>query len=94
MYQSLAGTARIRRHPEHLATEVDGQTVLMNVDVGKYAGLDAIGQAIWSRIAQPVTLDELCRALLTVFDADAAVLRRDVEAFLVAMQALGLIEIV
>lgn len=93
MENTLSGAARISRHPNHLGTDVAGQTVLMNVEKGKYVGLDSIGTAIWTRLERSVTLDGLCQELLTAYDAPPDVLRRDVETFVKKMHDLGLVEI-
>ena len=35
-----------------IAREVDGETVLLNLDTGIYFGLDAVGTAIWRAIQE------------------------------------------
>ncbi|GGF06720.1 hypothetical protein GCM10011611_10260 [Aliidongia dinghuensis] len=69
------------------------QTVLMSIDHGKYIGLDAVGTAIWQRLAEPVSVRDLCAQLMSAFTADAAELRRDVLAFLTRLHAYGLVDI-
>lgn len=74
-----------------LATEVDGEVVLIGIDTGHYYGLDAIGSAIWRVLGQPCRVDDLCARLQADFDGDAATIERETIAFLEQLTARNLI---
>ena len=74
-----------------MATEVDGQAELMHVDRGFYYGLNEVGALLWRNIGDPVTVQELCDAVMEEFDVDFATCQRDVLAVLGQMAEAGLI---
>lgn len=74
-----------------LATEVDGEVVLIGIDSGQYYGLDAVGSAIWRGLDQPCRVDDLCARLQTDFDGDADTIERETLAFLDQLAARDLI---
>ncbi|MEI6559023.1 MAG: PqqD family peptide modification chaperone [Rhodospirillaceae bacterium] len=76
-----------------LASTVDGEEMLMNVARGHCYGLDAVGTDIWHRLAQPVAVDRLCRALGETYDADPTTIERDVLALLSRLAGEGLISV-
>jgi len=72
----------VARSEELVSSDLDGETVLMSVQNGKYYGLDEIGSRIWSLIEQPRFVSELCDILLGEFDVEREQCERDVSAFL------------
>lgn len=72
----------VTRSEELVSSDLDGETVLMSVQNGKYYGLDEIGSRIWSLIEQPRSVSELCDILLGEFDVEREQCERDVFAFL------------
>ncbi|PWC53004.1 hypothetical protein TSO221_12255 [Azospirillum sp. TSO22-1] len=90
---SLDRNTRVRRVVDVLATEVDGEVVMMDVEKGVYFGLDAIGTDIWKRLETPTTAAALASDLSRHYDAEAATIERDVLALLSGMAEQGLVEI-
>lgn len=90
---ALDRTTRVRRTTEVLATEVDGEMVMMDIDKGLYFGLDPVGTAVWKRLDEPTTAAELVDGLVLEYDADAATIERDVLALLTSLTEQGLLEI-
>ena len=68
---------RVRVSPSTLSREVQGETVLLQLDSGEYFGLDAVGTRIWQLIAADGDLDAARVALLNEYDVDADVLAAD-----------------
>ena len=73
---------RIVRSSETLATDVDGEIVLISIADGQYYGLDAVGSEIWRRLAAPKQVSALCEELKAHFDGDPDVIEREALAFL------------
>ena len=67
---------------EIVASDIDGETVMMSVENGKYYGLDDIGSRIWELIERPVKVSDLIDTLLKRFDIDRETCERDVLKFL------------
>lgn len=70
------------RNPELIATDMDGETVMMSLERGEYFGLGGIGGYLWEQLAAPRTLDQLVDAVCAEFEVDQARCRADLEAFL------------
>lgn len=84
---------RIVRSSDALASEIDGELVMMHAESGAYYNLDSIGTDIWNRIADPIEISELCTSLDPEYDAALDVICRDVLALLNQMAEKGLIQI-
>jgi len=67
---------------EIVASDIDGETVMMSIQNGEYYGLDDIGSRIWELIEKPVKVSDLIDTLLEKFDVDRETCERDVLKFL------------
>lgn len=89
----LSGDAVLRRGTGVIDAEIDGEVVLMAPTDFSYHGLDEIGSHLWGVLAEPTSVDDLVTRLTSEFDVEPDVCRRDVEAFVVTMRDLGLLEV-
>jgi hypothetical protein len=79
--------------PEHvLSTELDRETVFLNVHTERYYSLDEIGTRCWQLLNEHGDVDIVLGQLAVEFDADAATLRRDLTELLDGMAAAGLLK--
>lgn len=83
--------ATIVRTSETLATEVDGEIVLISIRDGRYFGLDQIGSEIWRRLETPKQVSALVTELKDHFDGDAEVIERETLAFLDTLSGSNLV---
>jgi hypothetical protein len=58
----------LSRHPETIATEIDGEVVLMSLITGRTFGLDKRGSRIWALLEQPHSLEDIVTKLLALYD--------------------------
>jgi len=72
----------IRQIEEIVASDIDGETVMMSIENGEYYGLDDIGSRIWELIEKPVKVSNLIDTLLERFDVDRGTCEKDVLKFL------------
>ncbi|HEX8381544.1 MAG TPA: PqqD family protein [Allosphingosinicella sp.] len=72
----------LRRDPDVVAAQVDGEPRLLHLRSWTYIAFDAVGERIWTLLAEPLDQEGLIQALLAEFEADEAQLRSDVETFL------------
>jgi hypothetical protein len=86
-------TDRVSRAPDHLATEIDGHFILMSVEHGVYCGLDDIGSAIWRRLAQALSIEELCDAMSSEYRGDREQITADVLSLLSSLHEQRLIHV-
>lgn len=87
-------SATVVRSTAQIATEIDGETVLVSVARGTAYGLGQVGSEIWRRLAAPVRLDALCRDLADLFDAGEGEIERDVLALVTRLAGEGLVVVV
>ena len=84
-------STRICREASVLSTVLDGETVLMSVDEGRYFALNAVGTDIWARLESPVRAEDLIAALVNDYSGDAVDIARDVMDLLRTLVGRGLV---
>jgi hypothetical protein len=75
----------ITRNPALLVAPVHDETVMMEIESGRYYGLDDIGTAVWQRLESPCRFGDLVQSLTMEFDAGRTVIARDVGVLLTRM---------
>ena len=76
-----------------LFRELDGESVLLNLATESYLGLDRVGTRMWTLFSTQPSTQAAYDILLTEYEVEPAVLRRDVEVLLNQMIEHGLIEL-
>ena len=59
---------RVRRIDDVLDTDIDNETVMMDIDQGRYFGLNKTGTRIWALLAEPIVIGDLCDQLTAEFN--------------------------
>ncbi len=85
----------LRRKPDLLASEMDGETVMLDIEGGHYFGLSGTGPHIWSLLDQ----DRSAGAIVESVSAEFAVasddsVAQDVMDFLQKLVDKGLVTVV
>jgi len=70
--------------------EMDGESVLLNLETGMYFGLDDVGTRVWRLAADDGSLRAIRERLIEEYDADPAVIERDLLALAEALVSKGL----
>ena len=70
--------------------ELDGESVLLNLETGMYYGLDAVGTRAWQLASADGSLRAVCEALAGEYEAERAVIERDLLALADALIGKGL----
>jgi hypothetical protein len=83
----IGETTLIHRTNTVLTAAVGKEIVMMDIDSGRYLGLDDIGSVIWQRLETPCTFGALVDGLVAEYDADRAVIAEDVRKLLADMAA-------
>lgn len=60
--------AKLQRAPNVIATELDGEMVMMHIEKGVYFGLSGSATQVWSALETPSTLREVIASIETEFD--------------------------
>ena len=93
MTEGITDNSIIKRLPDHVATEIDGEAVVLEMKSGTYYGMRDVSALVWSLTAEPRTLREICVAVMAEYDIDAERCDRDVKAFVSTLASAGLLEI-
>lgn len=83
----------ITRNDDMVGVEVDGTVVMMSVEQGMYFGLNGVGPRIWSLLATPRSVADVCRVLQEEFDVEPEVCRSQVLEFLAGLVEAGLVQV-
>lgn len=89
----LFPTTIVSRIEGLLATEVDGETVLMHVERGNYYGLARTAHRIWGLLETPQTFAALCAQLQARFAGPAERIEADTRRFVLAMAEESLVRL-
>ena len=81
MTLALPLSTAVMRDPDIIATDMDGETVMMSIEQGSYYGLGGVGPFVWEQLAEPLSVEELCRRVLEEFEIDQATCQADGFAF-------------
>ena len=83
----------LRVNPSTMHRELQGEGVLLQLDTGKYFGLDEMGQRMWELIVAHGDFDRVVQALLEEYDVEREVLAADLTRLVDELRASSLIEI-
>lgn len=77
---------------EQLATELDGEVLMMHIESGNYFGLNEVASFIWQQLETPMTAQALCAAIASEFDVAKEQCEADTLTFLDGMVKDGLLQ--
>ena len=88
----IAFTKKVSIPPDVLVQELAGESVLLNLDGGRYFGLDAMGTRFWQRLTASESIQAAYEALLAEYDdAEPDLVRRDLDELLEKLVKHGLV---
>lgn len=74
--------SRYQRNQNTVASKLDDEIVMIDIDLGKYFSLNPVASSIWDILEEPKSKVEICSALLNEYDVDQQTCQTKVEAFL------------
>ncbi|OLP15692.1 hypothetical protein BST81_25010 [Leptolyngbya sp. 'hensonii'] len=90
---SITFTEGTRVPPDVLVRELDGESVILNLNTERYFGLNEMGTRMWSALTQSTSIQAAYETLLTEYDVDADLLRQDLQHLVEQLIEHGLVEI-
>lgn len=84
----------IVRNPEIVASDMDGETVMMHIETGKYYNLGKTGGFIWNLLEEPMRMEALIEKLMDKFEVTREQCEQDTLAFLQKLGRNGLVQII
>jgi hypothetical protein len=71
----------IVRNPDIVATEMDGDLVMMSIDRGEYFGISGVGSRVWELLGSPASVAEIVSHLTLEYDVEEDRCRAEVLDF-------------
>jgi hypothetical protein len=84
-------SATVSRVEGMLATELDGELVLMSIEHGAYFGLEKTARRIWDLLEEPQVVEALCARLSGEYNVARETCEPDILRFLEQLHAESLI---
>jgi len=76
-----------------LINEIAGESVLLNLDGGRYFGLDDVGTDMWKALTTSRSIEQALAQLTALYDAEASVLKTDLESLVNRLAHHGLVKL-
>lgn len=73
------------RAEDKISTELDGETVILDLASGIYSGLNEVGTSIWNLLDEPQSFASLLSALQEEYEVSDEQCRTDIIAFLIEL---------
>lgn len=79
--QDLSPATRVIRSSGLVSTDMDGDTIMMSIEGGKYFGLGGVGPRVWELLDKEISLAEAIQVISDEYDVDASECQRDLLGF-------------
>ena len=78
---------------EQINTQLERDTVILNVNTGKYYSLEGVGSSIWEGIRAGLSLEAIQEAVLQKYQVNSKECLSDIEALVQQLFDAGLIRL-
>ncbi len=78
---SLSKTTLVSRTPDLIATDMDGDTVMMSIERGEYFGLGGVGSRVWELLANKISVQQIIDIICAEYEVDEATCEADMLKF-------------
>lgn len=79
--------------PRQISSAMGAEQAILQLDSGKYFGLNPVGSRVWQLAAEPRKVSDILATLLAEYEVPADRCRADLLALLEKLRAAGLIEV-
>jgi len=86
-------TERIAVRSDVLMQELQGEAVLLNINSGRYFGLDDVGTRMWTALTSSECVEKAYKTLLAEYDVEGERLRQDLQGMIGKLVEHGLVEV-
>ena len=85
----------LKRNPELISVDMDGETVMMDMESGNYFGINSVGSHIWEALEAENTIADIIETVTSHFDVqDGDTVEADIRGFLGDMVEQKLVTVV
>ncbi len=86
-------TMRVRVPGHVMVREIQGESVLLNLNSERYFGLDEVGTRMWATLTTSASVQAAYEILLGEYDVEAEQLRQNVQELIAKLVENGLLEV-
>jgi hypothetical protein len=72
----------VQRRADLLASDMQGETVMLDMVSGYYFAMDSVGGRIWQLLEHASTVAQVCQSLQQEYEVDEATCQREVSEFI------------
>jgi len=90
---SLTQDSILVRPQETIATEIDREIIVMDIEAGSYYGLEGPARSVWEALSAPISFRELLDKISGEYEIDLATCSEDVRVFLLELAQEGLLHV-
>lgn len=90
---SVSFNQRVKLPDDVLISDLEGESVILNLKSERYYGLDDVGTRFLTLLSTSESIEQAFEALLAEYDVEADTLRLDLTNLLVDLREQGLVEI-
>ena len=90
---SISFSDRVRVPDDVLISNLQEESVILNLNSERYFGLDNVGTRMLSVLSESVSIEAAYQALLSEYDVDPHVLRQDLTSLIENLIEQGLVTI-
>ena len=87
----ITGESIVGRRERVIVQQVEGDSVLLDIDSGAYFTLNPVGSLVWERCDGSATVSTIVSAVCDEFDADPGTVLTDVLDLVDALAGAGLV---
>ena len=89
----ILDTSVVAISARQISSAMGAEQAILQLDSGKYFGLNPVGARVWQLAAEPRKVSEILATLLAEYEVPADRCRADLLALLQKLQAAGLVEV-
>lgn len=90
---TITMTSEVIRNKDILTNNIDGEVGMLNVQSGKYYGLDAVGSDVWALIEERVSVKAIVHTMRQNYAVEEERCEKDILALLEKLQQSDLIHV-
>ncbi len=89
----ISESSIITQTKEQVYSQIDGESVILNLKSGEYYGLNSVGARIWELIQEPKAVNEVQNLILAEYEVELEQCQNDLVALLQELAEAKLIDI-
>ena len=91
---NLRMETQVSRSNEQVSADLEGDSIILNVNSGKYYSLNPVGARVWKLIETPISLENIHTALLNEYNVESERCKQDLFHLMQKLVDAGLVLVI